>query len=603
MSVEERASATEHVLAARERYVARGVSTPSLVVSRAAGARLWDADGREFLDFAGGIGCQNLGHGPSAVVAAIHEQVDRYLHQCFMVGVYEPYVEVCRRLDELWPGEAPTKSPPPELGRRGGRERGQDRPRRHGAARRRRLRPRLPRPHELLTHGDDGEGRLQAELRPVRPRGVPRARALPVPRRHDRGRDRRRWSACSGGRRSRARSRASCSSRCRARAASSRCRPSSCTRSAASATSTGSSTSTTRCRRARPHGHHVGDRALRRRAGPARLGQVARRRAAARRGHRQGGADGCRPPGRARRHLRRQPGRLRSGTRGARPARPHPASASGRSRSAASVRSRLEEIASRRSLVGEVRGLGAMLALELLERTPDAAKANDCSRLREGPAPAVVRPVRERDPAPAAAHGDGRGARARPRPAGGSSWRRWRRARLTPSRSPRRRRSGSAASGARTAASSPSPASTSTSAPASSSRCSGPPAPARRRRLRLIAGFERPDAGRVELSGGTSRGSPPYARAVNTVFQDYALFPHMTVAENVEYGLRGEGSLPARAAASGEEALLDACVCEGSATASRHSSRAASGSASRSRARSSTGRACCSSTSRSARST
>jgi 4-aminobutyrate aminotransferase len=110
MSVEQRASAADQILAARERYVARGVATPSLVVARAEGARVWDADGREFLDFAGGIACQNLGHGPSAVVAAIHEQVDRYLHQCFMVGTYEPYVDLCRRLDELWPGDAATKS-------------------------------------------------------------------------------------------------------------------------------------------------------------------------------------------------------------------------------------------------------------------------------------------------------------------------------------------------------------------------------------------------------------------------------------------------------------------------------------------------------------
>jgi putative spermidine/putrescine transport system ATP-binding protein len=56
--------------------------------------------------------------------------------------------------------------------------------------------------------------------------------------------------------------------------------------------------------------------------------------------------------------------------------------------------------------------------------------------------------------------------------------------------------------------------------------------------LRLIAGFERPDAGRVELAGVDVTFRPPYARDVNTVFQDYALFPHMTVAENVEYGLR-----------------------------------------------------------------
>jgi 4-aminobutyrate aminotransferase / (S)-3-amino-2-methylpropionate transaminase / 5-aminovalerate transaminase len=98
------------VIAARERYVPRGISTTPLVVARAEGARIVDADGVEYLDFAGGIACQNLGHRSPSVVAAIHEQVDTYLHQCFMVGMYEPYVEVCRRLDELWPGEAATKS-------------------------------------------------------------------------------------------------------------------------------------------------------------------------------------------------------------------------------------------------------------------------------------------------------------------------------------------------------------------------------------------------------------------------------------------------------------------------------------------------------------
>jgi putative spermidine/putrescine transport system ATP-binding protein len=56
--------------------------------------------------------------------------------------------------------------------------------------------------------------------------------------------------------------------------------------------------------------------------------------------------------------------------------------------------------------------------------------------------------------------------------------------------------------------------------------------------LRLIAGFERPDGGLIELSGADVTGVPPYARDVNTVFQDYALFPHMTVAQNISYGLR-----------------------------------------------------------------
>jgi 4-aminobutyrate aminotransferase len=109
MSVEER-TASERVLEARERYVSRGVSTPRLVVARAEGARIWDADGREYIDFGGGIACENLGHRPDSVVRALHEQTDRYLHQCFMVGVYEPYIEVCRRLSELWPGSPETET-------------------------------------------------------------------------------------------------------------------------------------------------------------------------------------------------------------------------------------------------------------------------------------------------------------------------------------------------------------------------------------------------------------------------------------------------------------------------------------------------------------
>jgi 4-aminobutyrate aminotransferase len=109
MRVEEQAS-TAQVLRDRERFVPRGISTSDLVVGRAWGARIWDAEGREYVDFAGGIACQNLGHGDASIVRAIHEQVDRYLHQCFMVGVYEPYVAVAEKLDELWPGGAATKT-------------------------------------------------------------------------------------------------------------------------------------------------------------------------------------------------------------------------------------------------------------------------------------------------------------------------------------------------------------------------------------------------------------------------------------------------------------------------------------------------------------
>ena len=66
----------------------------------------------------------------------------------------------------------------------------------------------------------------------------------------------------------------------------------------------------------------------------------------------------------------------------------------------------------------------------------------------------------------------------------------------------------------------------------------GPSGSGKTTTLRLIAGFEQPDAGSVHLSGRDVTDDPPYARNVNTVFQDYALFPHMTVAENVAYGLK-----------------------------------------------------------------
>ena len=94
---------TERLIEDKERYVARGVSTPPIVVSKAEGVWIEDVDGKQYIDFAGGIGCQNTGHGLPAAVAAMHDQIDRYLHQCVMVGLYEPYVDVCRRLAELSP--------------------------------------------------------------------------------------------------------------------------------------------------------------------------------------------------------------------------------------------------------------------------------------------------------------------------------------------------------------------------------------------------------------------------------------------------------------------------------------------------------------------
>ena len=101
---------TDRVVAERRRWVAAPVATSSLVVRSAHGVRIRDVDGREYLDFVGGIGTVNGGHTPEAVVEAVTEQAGRYLHQCFSVGMYEPYIEVCRRLCELHPGSFETKA-------------------------------------------------------------------------------------------------------------------------------------------------------------------------------------------------------------------------------------------------------------------------------------------------------------------------------------------------------------------------------------------------------------------------------------------------------------------------------------------------------------
>jgi 4-aminobutyrate aminotransferase len=97
-------TSSEALRVKRDRYVARGVSIAPIFAARAHGARLVDADGRDYIDFAGGIGVLNLGHTPDAVVEAIQQQAADLIHACFPVAAYEPYLEVCRMLSELAPG-------------------------------------------------------------------------------------------------------------------------------------------------------------------------------------------------------------------------------------------------------------------------------------------------------------------------------------------------------------------------------------------------------------------------------------------------------------------------------------------------------------------
>ena len=94
----------QQALQDRQRYVARGVSNAHPVfAARAENARLWDTDGREYLDFVGGIGVLNVGHNHPRVVAAIQEQAGLFLHTCFQVAMYDGYVRLCRRLSERAP--------------------------------------------------------------------------------------------------------------------------------------------------------------------------------------------------------------------------------------------------------------------------------------------------------------------------------------------------------------------------------------------------------------------------------------------------------------------------------------------------------------------
>ena len=83
----------------------------------------------------------------------------------------------------------------------------------------------------------------------------------------------------------------------------------------------------------------------------------------------------------------------------------------------------------------------------------------------------------------------------------------------------------------------------------------GPSGSGKTTTLRLIAGFERPDTGRIMLDGADVANLPPFERTVNTVFQDYALFPHLSLIENVAYGLRAKKMPKAEAHAEAEKAL------------------------------------------------
>src|ERR1041384_1510341 len=99
------------LMSRREAAIPRGPYNSSpIFMARAEGATLEDVDGNRYLDFAGGIGCLNVGHRSPRVLSAIREQLERYLHLCFAVTPYEGYVAVAEKLNALAPGNFTKKT-------------------------------------------------------------------------------------------------------------------------------------------------------------------------------------------------------------------------------------------------------------------------------------------------------------------------------------------------------------------------------------------------------------------------------------------------------------------------------------------------------------
>jgi len=96
---------SKQIVEERKKYVATGVSmSTDVAIAEAKGALVKDVDGNVFLDFAAGIGVQNVGHCDDGVIAAIKDQLDKYIHPCFHVATYEPYVALAKKLTEITVG-------------------------------------------------------------------------------------------------------------------------------------------------------------------------------------------------------------------------------------------------------------------------------------------------------------------------------------------------------------------------------------------------------------------------------------------------------------------------------------------------------------------
>jgi len=99
------------LMARREAAVPRGPNNSApIFMASAEGATLEDVDGNRYLDFAGGIGCLNVGHRTPRVISALREQIEKHLHLCFAVTPYESYIALAEKLNALAPGKTPKKT-------------------------------------------------------------------------------------------------------------------------------------------------------------------------------------------------------------------------------------------------------------------------------------------------------------------------------------------------------------------------------------------------------------------------------------------------------------------------------------------------------------
>lgn len=101
----------EFLLLERNQHIPQGpFNVHPIFVEKAKGAMITDVEGKEYIDFAGGIGVNNVGHCDEEVLKAVQDQIQKYIHPCFHVVMYEPYVELAKRLNQITPGNFEKKT-------------------------------------------------------------------------------------------------------------------------------------------------------------------------------------------------------------------------------------------------------------------------------------------------------------------------------------------------------------------------------------------------------------------------------------------------------------------------------------------------------------